>query len=68
MLWRLIWLFGHLECQNPSIISDSIVIPNRSKNREKIEELQESEPPESYSYRRGLQFPNNQVKKFDNKF
>ena len=31
-MWRRsIWSFRHLECQNPSIISDSIGIPNGSK-------------------------------------
>ena len=31
MSGRLIWLFRNLECQNPSIISESIGIPNGSE-------------------------------------
>ena len=49
--------FRHLECQNPSIISESIGIPNRSeKMGGKSEESQNTEHggTESYSYRRGL--------------
>ena len=38
MSGRLIQLFRHLEHQNPSIISDSIGIPNGSEKTEKSEE------------------------------
>ena len=48
MLGRLIWLFRHLECQNPSIISDSIGIPNGSEKWEKSEQELEEEESESY--------------------
>ena len=38
-MWkRSIRSFRHLECQNPSIISESIGIPNGSKKWEKSEE------------------------------
>ena len=50
MLRRLIQLLRHLECQNLSIISDSIGIPKGSKKWKKGEEEEEEE---SYSYRRG---------------
>ena len=59
MYRRSIWLFGHLQCQNPSIISESIGIPNGSKKMGKKSEEEEEEhgtrnTEESYSYRRGL--------------
>ena len=38
MLERSICLFRHLECQNLSIISDSIGIPNGGEKIEKSEE------------------------------
>ena len=48
MLGRLILLFIHLECQNLSIISDSISIPNGiEKKWEKSKEEQEREESES---------------------
>ena len=52
---RLIWLFRHFECQNPSIISDSIGIPNGVDKSGKMSEEQEEQEmvAESYSYRRG---------------
>ena len=47
-------MFRHLECQNPSIISESIGIPNGSKkNGKKSEEEEHGGTEESYSYRRG---------------
>ena len=36
-------MFRHLECQNPSIISDSIGIPNRGEKSGKMSEEQEEE-------------------------
>ena len=41
MLGRSIRSFGHLECQNPSIISESIGILNGGKKWEKSEEESE---------------------------
>ena len=48
--------FRHLERQNPSIISESIGIPNGSENGKKSEESWRNteEEGESYSYRRGF--------------
>ena len=43
MSGTLIQSFSHLECQNLSIISDSIGIPKGIKKREKGEEEEESE-------------------------
>ena len=50
MLGTSIRSFRHLECQNPSIISESIGIPNESK---KMEKKVRRNGTESYSYRRG---------------
>ena len=56
---RLIWSFRHLECQNPSIISESIGIPNGSKKmgkkvrRSQNGGMERRNTEESYSYRRG---------------
>ena len=56
MLETLIWLFRHLEHQNPSIISESIGIPNGSEKMGKSEERRNGTErnTESYSYRRGF--------------
>ena len=43
MLERSIRSFRHLECQNLSIMSDSIGIPNGSKKNGKMSEEQEQE-------------------------
>ena len=56
IMWeKLIGLFRHLECQDPSIISESIVIPNGSKKMggESEESEEEHGTEESHSYRRG---------------
>ena len=56
IIWRRsLWSFRHLECQNPSIISDSIGIPKwLQKNAKKSEQEEEYEKEqESYSYIRG---------------
>ena len=50
ILGRSIWSFWHLECLNPSIISDSIGIHRWLR---KMSEEQEEQEQESYSYRRG---------------
>ena len=52
MLGRSIWLFGHLECQNPTIISDYIGIPRCLKKLGKSEEQEWMGGMESYSYSR----------------
>ena len=50
---RLIRSFRHLECQNPSIISESIGIPNGSeKMGKKVRNTERNGGTESYSYRR----------------
>ena len=49
-----IWLFRHLECQNPTIISDYIGIPRCLKKLGKSEEQEWIGGMESYSYRRRL--------------
>ena len=48
----LIRSFRHLECQNPSIISEAIGIPNGSEKMGKKWGV----GTESYSYRRGLDY------------
>ena len=53
MLERFIWSLRHLECQNLSLISDSIGIPNGGEKSGKISEEQEQESAESYLCRRG---------------
>ena len=58
IMWgRSIWSFRHPECQNPSIISDYIGIPNGGEKSGKMSEEQEEEHKEelaeSYSYKGG---------------
>merc|ERR1712208_241133 len=67
----LIRSFRHLECQNPSIISESIGIPNGSKKMGKKvrshggTKQRRNGGTESYSYRRGLQYYLLQKKNYD---
>ena len=55
MSGRSIRPFRHLECQNPSFISDFVGIPNGGHKIGKIseEEQEQEESAESNSYRRG---------------
>ena len=47
---RLIWSFRHLECQNPSIISDSLGIPRWKQKTGEKERSRGNRTEESYSY------------------